>query len=192
MSSNWISTGVPKSSLGAELLALSPLCDNKEDCFLFANVRRGHAELGRTLNALSRSVRFPLSALGCPSLTRRWKGARGQTLEILSACRREGKQTPFRTPFAQTWLHLLSEEFSHCAWRTQGGSVVSLAGMEEAVGLLLPKLFSSPGEEEDQRHEEKGGADFPPSYWVNAGSSISLKGWLDCVGRRHLSKHKLL
>lgn len=28
--------------------------------------------------------------------------------------------------FAQTWLHLLSGEFPHCAWWIQGGSVVSL------------------------------------------------------------------
>ena len=160
--------------------------------FFFANVRRGHAEVGRTLTALSHLVRFALTALGCPSLTRRWKGPRGQTLEIVSVCRRERKQALFHSSLARAWLHLLSREFPHCAWWIQGGAVVSLAWLEEAVCLLLPKQLSSAGEERDQRHEEKGGADFPPAHRVNAWSSISLKGWLDCAGRRHLNKHKLL
>lgn len=160
--------------------------------FLLRSSGEATQKLAGPLNALHRLVRFPLThALGCPSVTRRWKGPRGQTLEIVSVCRRERKQALFHTSPAQTWLHLLSGEFPHGTWWIQGGSVVSLAWVEEAVWLLLlPKQFSSLGEH--QRHGERRGADFPAAYWVNAGSSISLKGWLDFAGLRHLSKHKLL
>lgn len=111
ISSNWISTRFPKCSSRAS----SPLRENVEDCFRFANVQRGHAEIGSAVNALSRFVRFPLTALGCLSMTRRWKGPCGQTLEIVNDCQRERKQVLFHTSLAQTWLHLLSGEFPHCA-----------------------------------------------------------------------------
>lgn len=46
----------------------------RRSAFFSVSVRWGHLEVGSTLNALSRLVSFPLSALGCPALTRRWKG----------------------------------------------------------------------------------------------------------------------
>lgn len=48
-------------------------------------------KLAGDLNALSCLVPFPLIVLGCPSLTRRWKGPRGQTLEIVSDCRKRNE-----------------------------------------------------------------------------------------------------
>lgn len=54
--------------------------------------------------------------------------------------------------------------------------------VEEAVWLPLPK--------HQKKRKMKGRR--RKEHWVNAGSSISLKGRLDCAGLRHLSKHKLL
>lgn len=78
--------------------ASSPLSDSTKAYvfLLFANVRQGR-EVGRILfNAVSRSARFPLTALGCPSLTRRWKrSTRTELLRSSASVEEKGNKCCF-------------------------------------------------------------------------------------------------
>lgn len=107
MSSNWISISFPKKLFQGPGL----LCVRMWRTVLvffggFFCERHPSGEATQELAELlmlsaPRLVRFPLTALGCPSLTRRRKGPRRQTLEIVSDCQRERKQALFYSSLAQ-------------------------------------------------------------------------------------------
>lgn len=107
--------------------ASSPLSDSTKACFSFICKRPARQRSWQDpFNAGSRSVRFPLAALGCPSLTSDGKGPRSPNSWDRQHLSKRKETSAVSYIFAQMWLHLVSGEFPHCAWWIQGGSVVSL------------------------------------------------------------------
>lgn len=117
--------------------------------YFFENVQQGHAEFGRDLMFGPLSTRWTW-----PPLTGEKKMEKVHADKLLrssATVKKEMKQGLFHMSPAQTWLHLLSEEFPQFTWWIEERPV-PLTG---DVWRLLLKQFSSPREEKDQRHEWK-------------------------------------
>lgn len=114
-----------------------------------------------------------------------------QTLDTVSICRRERKRAIFirlrpklGSTYCQKNFHTLRDEFkkdpsSHSQeWRRPSD-------------CCYQNSFPHPEKERHQSHEERGGADFPPHHWVNAGSYLS-EGMIRLYWTPSLSKHEFL
>lgn len=77
--------------------ASSHLSDSTKDCFSFICKRPARQRSWQDpLNAGSHSARFPLAALGCPSLTRRWKrSTRTELLKSSASVEEKGNKCCF-------------------------------------------------------------------------------------------------
>lgn len=165
------------------LALLSSAWQNVKACLLFHKCpARSHTGW---LNVLSRLVQFPLTHCSWLPVPEKAIGSSTQLFGIVSACRKKKETSAVSCIFGLNAAPLTVKRISSLHVMSSRRISHFIAWMSEAVWLLLPKQSSSPREEKDPRHEEKGQADF------SAGSSISLNGWLDCAGLRHLSKHKL-
>lgn len=163
LSWNWISTASTKCWTPAS----SSLHNNTKACFLFSRTSckatqklAGPLMLSRVWSGSTRCTRLPLvmeRSVRSNSWDRQRLSKRKETSAVSDVF------GPNVAPFTVRRISSLRVMNSRRIGRLTCGD-----------GGGRPKQFSSPGEEKDQRHEEKGGADFPPAYWVNAGSSISL------------------